>query len=48
MKEFELTGVLHGRSHHKEGHSDADGDEYLDELSHPGIGPVALIDDLHR
>lgn len=43
----ELTGMLHGGSHHQEGHGDADGDEHLDQLGHPGVGPVTLINDLH-
>lgn len=39
--------MLHGGSHHQEGHGDADGDEHLDQLGHPGVGPVTLINDLH-
>lgn len=43
----ELTGVFHGRSHHQEGHSDADGYKHLDQLSHPGVRPVTFINNLH-
>lgn len=42
-----LTGVLHGRAHHQEGDADADGDEDLDQLGHPGIRPVTFINNLH-
>ena len=42
-----LTSVFHGRSHHQEGHSDTDGYKHLDQLSHPGVGPVTFIYNLH-
>lgn len=42
-----LTGVLHGRPHHQEGHGDADGYEDLDQLGHPGVRPVMFINNLH-
>lgn len=41
------TGVLHGRAHHQEGDADADGDEDLDQLGHPGETPVTFINNLH-
>lgn len=47
QQQEELTGVFHGGPHDQEGHGDADGYEHLDELSHPGVRLVALIDDLH-
>lgn len=43
-----LTGMFHGRSHDEEGHGDADGDEDLDQLSHPRVRPVTLLNDLGR
>lgn len=43
----ELTGVLHGRPHHQEGHGDTDGYKDLDQLSHPGVRPVTFINNLH-
>lgn len=43
----ELTGVFHGRSHHQEGHGDADGYKHLDQLGHPGVRPVTFINNLH-
>lgn len=39
--------MFHGRSHHQEGHADTDGDEDLDQLSHPGVRPVTFINNLH-
>lgn len=39
--------MFHGRSHHQEGHGDTDGDEDLDQLSHPGVRPVTFINNLH-
>lgn len=39
--------MFHGRSHHQEGDGDTDGDEDLDQLSHPGVRPVMFINNLH-
>lgn len=39
--------MLHGRAHHQEGDADADGDEDLDQLGHPGETPVTFINNLH-
>lgn len=39
--------MFHGRSHHQEGHSDTDGYEHLDQLSHPGERLVTFIYNLH-
>lgn len=40
--------MFHGRPHHQKGHGDADGDEHLDELSHPPVALVPLNDDLDQ
>lgn len=47
LSRSELTGVFHGRSHHQEGHGDADGYKHLDQLGHPGVRPVTFINNLH-
>lgn len=41
------TGVLHGRTHHQEGDGNANGNEDLDQLRHPGEAPVTFINNLH-